>query len=219
MSSAMRGLLLLSTLVGYAQAFLLPHAGRLHPGTGAAASIQRHAASTATRYVRSTPIILGIDAFESWFTNAPDPIVSSTHQRSRRRSGRAWASAKPEQPLPAWPPKGFRPFKSLREEGSDLVDLSMEPHKDSLLETSPSQFFAGFRLRELDEGDSAMLDGERTIGISLRGLLWFLTLLYPFMGLGLLCSSGAQYMAGQAGNPSGAVLDIIDFPDLKSIHG
>lgn len=144
------------------------------------------------------------------------------------------------------------------EEGADLIEFSLEPHRDSLLGMTPSQFFSGFRLREFDETDAGIVDdGERTIGIvcvmesewefggdgmgartptdstrgpcalsttkpktnRFRGFMWFLMLLYPYMGIGLLCSITAQALATQGGNPNGAPLDVVDFPDLKSIHG
>lgn len=97
------------------------------------------------------------------------------------------------------------------------MDLSMEPHRDSLLDAAPSQFFSGFRLREKDEGDAAHMEGEQTIGISVRGFLWFIALLYPFMGLGFLCSAAAQFLVDEAGNPIGNLIKTD--PDLKSIHG
>lgn len=54
---------------------------------------------------------------------------------------------------------------------------------------------------------------------SARGFLWFVALLYPYMAFGLLCSTAAQFLVEQASNPNGAPLDVVDFPDLKSIHG
>ncbi len=50
-------------------------------------------------------------------------------------------------------------------------------------------------------------------------MLWFVQLLYPYMGFGFLCSLTAQTLATQAGNPYGAPLDVVDFPDLKTLHG
>lgn len=50
--------------------------------------------------------------------------------------------------------------------------------------------------------------------IVIGGLLW------PYMAFGLLCSSAAQFfLVDQASIGNGAPLDVIDFPDLKSIHG
>lgn len=54
---------------------------------------------------------------------------------------------------------------------------------------------------------------------SFRGFLWFIAILWPYMAFGLLCSSAAQFLVDQASIGNGAPLDVIDFPDLKSIHG
>lgn len=56
----------------------------------------------------------------------------------------------PTLPVGTWPPKGFRPFRSLREECGN-VSLELDEDQQALVGPPPSQFFAGFRLRELDE--------------------------------------------------------------------
>lgn len=55
------------------------------------------------------------------------------------------------------------------EEGTDLVKLSLEPHRDTLLDAPPSQFFSGFRLRELDEGDAADMNPKEVLDIGWVG--------------------------------------------------
>jgi hypothetical protein len=132
------------------------------------------------------------------------------------------------------------------EEGSDLVEFSLQPHHESLLEEPPSQFFADFRLRELDENDAAAFNSDRVFGIGcvcirvnvstnyrlaplltqyqyptsrFRGFLWFISLLYPYMGVGLLCSITARVLATQAGNPDAAPLDVLELGDFKALHG
>jgi len=93
--------------------------------------------------------------------------TSITCPTRRHRLVRCWEGVQPPSPpppspskplstssptLPAgtWPPKGFRPFRSLREENGD-VSLDLDEHQQSLVTPPTSQFFAGFRLRELDE--------------------------------------------------------------------
>lgn len=43
------------------------------------------------------------------------------------------------------------------------MEVSLEPHRDTLLGARPSQFFSGFRLREFDEMDDT--SNERLVGI------------------------------------------------------
>lgn len=77
----------------------------------------------------------------------------------------------PSSPPPTWPPKGFRPFTSLRESGVDASHL-LDIHQDAFNnnQTPTSQFFAGFRLREYDEED----------GLNKRSIMGALQFTYVF---------------------------------------
>lgn len=104
-------------------------------------------------------------------TSSSTSIRTSTFARTlntcpsrRHRLVRCWEGIQPPSPPPSkplstssptlpagtWPQKGFRPFRSLREENGD-VSIDLDEHQQSLVTPPTSQFFAGFRLRELDE--------------------------------------------------------------------
>ncbi|EKU20316.1 membrane protein, partial [Nannochloropsis gaditana CCMP526] len=120
---------------------------------------------------------------------------------------------------------GFRPFKSLREENGDVVLDVDEPHQP-LIAPLTSQFFAGFQLRELDDSNmNTFLKDTGKIQKTLRTLLWFAYLLWPYIGFGIFSSILAQLLlatVSQEHVEQGSfltMLDVKDYPDLKIGHG
>ncbi|GAB5034670.1 Hypothetical protein NocV09_02001190 [Nannochloropsis oceanica] len=120
---------------------------------------------------------------------------------------------------------GFRPFKSLREVCGN-VSLELDEDQRALIGPPTSQFFAGFRLRELDEtNQSTFLKEAGRVQQGLRGLVWFAYLLWPYIGFGIFCSLIAQVIVYNRNGLSAedatylTPLDVKDFPDLKIVHG
>jgi len=87
-------------------------------------------------------------------TSSAPPASPPQRPPSSPRSSEANQRSVISSTLPGgnWPPNGFRPFKSLREENGDVVLDVDEPHQP-LIAPLTSQFFAGFQLRELDDSN------------------------------------------------------------------
>ena len=77
-----------------------------------------------------------------------------------------------------------------------------------MLELPTSQFFAGFRLKELDEVDATAPSAMQKLGLGFKGLLWFVFLLWPYMTFGLVCSFGAQLLIWSDSDPFASPFDI-----------